>query len=173
MAVSDRIAVMNGGVIQHIGTPKDIYQRPANVFVSTFIGRSNMMKGRLKVQNSKAILEVGQYKTPLNTVAANHMKDQDVQVSVRPEEFLLSAHEGDNALSVTVDDAIFLGLNTHYHVSFDDGTKAEIIQESTIDSTIKAGSRVSLRLNTDKINIFSADGGQNLLNGVRNDAVRA
>ena len=173
MAVSDRIAVMDGGVIQHIGTPKDIYQRPANVFVSTFIGRSNMMKGRLKVQNSKAILEVGQYKTPLNTVAANHMKDQDVQVSVRPEEFLLSAHEGDNALSVTVDDAIFLGLNTHYHVSFDDGTKAEIIQESTIDNTIRAGSRVSLGLNTDKINVFSADGRQNLLSGVRNDAINA
>ena len=40
MAVSDRIAVMKGGVIQHIGTPKAIYQRPANLFVSTFIGRS-------------------------------------------------------------------------------------------------------------------------------------
>jgi ABC-type sugar transport system ATPase subunit len=38
MAVSDRIAVMNGGVIQHVGSPKNIYQRPANVFVATFIG---------------------------------------------------------------------------------------------------------------------------------------
>ena len=39
MAVSDRIAVMSGGVIQHVGTPKNIYQRPANLFVATFIGR--------------------------------------------------------------------------------------------------------------------------------------
>ena len=49
MAVSDRIAVMNAGVIQQIGTPKAIYQRPANLFVSTFIGRSNILNGTLEV----------------------------------------------------------------------------------------------------------------------------
>ena len=53
MAVSDRIAVMSAGVIQHIGTPKNIYQRPANLFVSTFIGRSNIMNGKLVVENGK------------------------------------------------------------------------------------------------------------------------
>ena len=173
MAVSDRIAVMDSGVIQHIGTPKDIYQRPTNIFVSTFIGLSNILKGRLRIQAGKAILEIGSYKTELTTVAAGYLKDQDVQVSVRPEEFLLSTRDSDHVLSATVDDAIFLGLNTHYHVSFDDGTKAEIIQESTIDNTIRAGSRVSLGLNTDKINVFSADGRQNLLSGVRNDAINA
>ena len=47
MAVSDRIAVMKDGDIQHIGTPKNIYQRPANLFVSTFIGRTNVLKGQL------------------------------------------------------------------------------------------------------------------------------
>ena len=45
MAVSDRIAVMNQGVIQQVGTPKAIYQRPANLFVATFIGRSNILPG--------------------------------------------------------------------------------------------------------------------------------
>ncbi|WP_074366153.1 ABC transporter ATP-binding protein, partial [Clostridium sp. N3C] len=43
MAVSDRIAVMNGGVIQQIGTPKLLYQRPANLFVATFIGHTNVL----------------------------------------------------------------------------------------------------------------------------------
>ena len=51
MAVSDRIAVMNAGVIQQVGTPRAIYQRPANLFVSTFIGRSNVMKGHLAVED--------------------------------------------------------------------------------------------------------------------------
>ena len=46
MAVSDRIAVMNLGVIQQIGTPKALYQRPANLFVSSFIGRTNIVDGR-------------------------------------------------------------------------------------------------------------------------------
>ncbi|MBR5796308.1 MAG: ABC transporter ATP-binding protein, partial [Erysipelotrichaceae bacterium] len=49
MAVSDRIAVMNNGDIQHIGTPKDLYQRPANLFVATFIGRTNVIDGKLTV----------------------------------------------------------------------------------------------------------------------------
>ena len=44
MAVSDRIAVMSGGVIQHVSTPKSIYQRPANLFVANFIGRSNTLR---------------------------------------------------------------------------------------------------------------------------------
>lgn len=43
MAISDTIAVMKDGVIQHVGTPKDIYQRPKNVFVATFIGRTNII----------------------------------------------------------------------------------------------------------------------------------
>jgi len=51
MSVSDRIAVMYNGVIQHIGTPKGIYQRPANKFVSTFIGRSNILNGDLILEN--------------------------------------------------------------------------------------------------------------------------
>ena len=48
MAISDRIAVMKDGVIQHIGKPKDIYQRPKNVFVATFIGRTNMVPARIE-----------------------------------------------------------------------------------------------------------------------------
>ena len=70
MAISDRIAVMNEGVIQHIGTPKVIYQRPANIFVATFIGRSNLFKGRLAVENGQAsvALPTG-YQVNIDTVA--------------------------------------------------------------------------------------------------------
>ena len=59
MAVSDRIAVMSGGVIQHVGTPKNIYQRPANLFVATFIGRSNILDGRIvEAGEGKATVEL-------------------------------------------------------------------------------------------------------------------
>ena len=54
MAVSDRIAVMNNGDIQHIGTPKDLYQRPANLFVATFIGRTNVIDGNLVVEDGNS-----------------------------------------------------------------------------------------------------------------------
>ena len=47
MAISDQIAVMKGGVIQQIGQPKELYHRPSNEFVSTFIGRTNIIDGEL------------------------------------------------------------------------------------------------------------------------------
>ena len=55
MAVSDRIAVINKGDIQQVGTPKDIYQRPANLFVATFIGRSNVLDGELRMEARAAL----------------------------------------------------------------------------------------------------------------------
>ena len=51
MAVSDRIAVMKDGFIQHVGTPKDLYQRPANLFVSTFLGRTNLLNGEVVMKD--------------------------------------------------------------------------------------------------------------------------
>ena len=57
MAISDTIAVMKDGVIQHVGTPKDIYQRPKNVFVATFIGRTNIIPAR--VENGAIIFSSG------------------------------------------------------------------------------------------------------------------
>ena len=169
MAVSDRIAVMDQGVIQHIGTPKDIYQRPANVFVATFIGRTNMLDGQLTCEDGECVLTLpGGYAVALDTVAADARKSQDVRVSVRPEEFIVSRQSG-RRLSAVVTDSVFLGLNTHYTLTLATGEEVETIQESSIDSIIEKGSAVSLTVKTEKINVFSADGRTNLLGGVRND----
>lgn len=170
MAVSDRIAVMNGGVIQHIGKPKDIYQRPANTFVSTFIGRTNMMEADLVAEGGKVFLDMGGgYRPELLTVAENDRSSGHVQVSVRPEELLLSTDPKADGISAVVDDAVFLGLNTHYFVTLDNGLSAEIIQESTIEETLSKGARIKLTVNTDKVNVFTADGSRNILTGVKND----
>ena len=169
MAVSDRIAVMDQGVIQHIGTPKDIYQRPANVFVATFIGRTNMLDGQLTCEDGECVLTLpGGYAVALDTVAADALKSQDVRVSVRPEEFIVSRQSG-RGISAVVTDSVFLGLNTHYTLTLATGEEVETIQESSIDSIIEKGSAVSLTVKTEKINVFSADGRTNLLGGVRND----
>ena len=58
LAVSDRIAVMNGGVIQQIDTPKRIYQRPSNTFVATFIGQSNILDGQVIKNNSEEGIKI-------------------------------------------------------------------------------------------------------------------
>lgn len=173
MAVSDRIAVMNAGVIQHIGTPKSIYQRPANLFVATFIGRSNVIKGKLIVENGKTYLEtLSGYRAEIHTVRPEQQKNQDITMSVRPEEFLLD-RDSTEGISAIVDDCVFLGLNTHYFVHLSSGEEVEIIQESSIDSIIEPGSEIKLKINTDKVNLFTADGEKNILTGVCNDCAKA
>ena len=174
MAVSDRIAVMSAGVIQHIGTPKNIYQRPANLFVSTFIGRSNIMNGKLVVENGKTFaVTASGYKAEMTNVLPQYQADQDIIFSVRPEEFLLNRDLDAEGITATVDDCVFLGLMTHYFVHLESGEEAEIIQESSIDSIIEPGTKIKLTLNTEKVNIFTADGSANMLTGVQNDCVNA
>ena len=173
MAVSDRIAVMNAGVIQHVGTPKSIYQRPANLFVATFIGRSNVIKGKLVVDGGKTYLEtLSGYRAEIHTVRPEQQKNQDITMSVRPEEFLLD-RDSTEGISAIVDDCVFLGLNTHYFVHLSSGEEVEIIQESSIDSIIEPGSEIKLKINTDKVNLFTADGEENILTGVCNDCAKA
>lgn len=174
MAISDRIAVMNAGVIQHVGTPKNIYQRPANLFVSTFIGRSNVMNAKLKCEGGKCYLVTASgYKAQMNNVLPQYQHDQDVVMSVRPEELLLSRDAAGEGITAIVDDCVFLGLMTHYFVHLESGEEAEIIQESSIDSIIEPGTKIKLTINTDKVNLFTADGSANILTGVKNDCAGA
>lgn len=168
MAVSDRIAVMNKGVIQHIGTPKNIYQRPSNIFVATFIGRSNVIEGQLVLKDSMPVMRVGDYEVPMPNVQDEYKQDQKVNVSVRPEEFVMSRDLG-QGMKATVDDSVFLGLNTHYFMHLENGLKVESIQESTIDSIIPPGTKIGLTINKEKVNLFNADGSVNILKGVAND----
>jgi len=168
MAVSDRIAVMEAGTIQHIGTPKDIYQRPANLFVSTFIGRSNVLKGELAVRNGTPFMKLGDYEAPMVNVQTDYIKNQAITISVRPEELLMEKG-GADGIKAIVDDSVFLGLNTHYFMHLEDGTEVESIQESTIDSIIPSGSAIRVTVNTEKVNLFTQDGAANILTGVRND----
>ena len=169
MAVSDRIAVMKDGDIQHIGTPKDIYQRPSNLFVSTFIGRTNVVDAKLVVEDNKtyAVFKDG-YKLEMDNILDEQKHDQDIVASIRPEELII-APESKEGLKAVIDDSIFLGLNTHYMVHLEDGTKLEIIQESKIDSIIPKGTQIHLIINSEKVNLFTADGSKNIVTGVRND----
>ena len=168
MAVSDRIAVMNHGDIQQIGTPKILYQRPANLFVATFIGRTNVINAELKVKNGKTMLALPGYEVEMNNILKDEAKDRKVIASIRPEE-LVVRKDATEGIKATVDDAVFLGLNTHYFVHFENGERAEIIQESLIDSIIEKGTEIYLGVKTEKINVFDEEGNKNLVEGVLND----
>lgn len=169
MAISDRIAVMDKGVIQHIGTPKGIYQRPANTFVAAFIGRSNLLEGELVMKGDMPYVRFEQYEAPVPAVASEFRKPQKVVISARPEELSIS-REDNGGFKATIISSIFLGLNTHYFMRLENGMQMESVHESTLDSIIEPGTKVSVTFNTDKINLFTADGSTNILTGVQNDA---
>jgi len=153
MAVSDRIAVMRLGVIQQIGRPKELYHRPQNLFVATFIGHTNVLKGTLSKKN--AVFANG-----YTITSENFVDDQecDVQISVRPEEFILhepgTAQEG---IKGTVKSSTFLGLNTQIVVTLETGEDVEIIRESSYKEEIVPGSEILLTVKADKVNIFKND----------------
>ena len=170
MSISDRIAVMKDGFIQHIGTPKNIYQRPANTFVATFIGRSNMIKGQLKFNNQESILRIHNTEFKMTTLKKSVNQNQDVVVSIRPEEFYIT--DDSTQMKGEVLDYIFLGLNTHYTVKLESDELIEIVIESSIDSIIQPRTHIHLGLKLEKINVFTQDGKENLVTGVENDNVQ-
>lgn len=166
MAISDRIAVMKAGVLQQVGTPKSIYQRPANLFVSSFIGRSNVVPAELEIEGDTSFLVFSNgKKAEIRNVDGAFRENRKVKLSVRPEEFLLCSKE-EELLHARITESIFLGLNTHYTVELETGDRAEIIQESTISNILTVGEEISLKINTEKVNVFTEDGEKNILSGV-------
>lgn len=157
MAISDRIAVMKDGVIQHIGKPKDIYQRPKNVFVATFIGRTNMVPA--KIEKGELVFADG-YRERID--ALRQAEDQEVICSIRPEEFVI-CKEGSDGIRGTVKEFVYLGLNTHYYIDTDAGETVEIIEESSLKEELKEGQSVLLKVKKEKINVFNQTGEQNLV----------
>ncbi|MEK3888781.1 ABC transporter ATP-binding protein [Bacillus sp. FSL K6-3431] len=169
MAVSDRIAVMNLGTIQQLGTPQTIYQRPVNTFVASFIGRTNIMERNIDIKNGKYTLVFDEnYSVDVtNIVIPKDKGSVPVKLSVRPEEFMLDK-DHEEGIEAKVLDNVFLGLNNHYFVELNNGEKVEVIQESTIGEAIEPGTKVRLRVQREKINIFDYESEINLIEGVTN-----
>lgn len=173
MAVSDRVAVMKDGVIHHCGKPKNIYQRPADLFVATFIGKSNLLSAKLASKNGKNIVT---FKNGYSVEFSNIREDadtEDVIVSARPEELIIhkSAGEEKEGIWATVTDSVFLGLNTHYFARLETGEEVEIVQESDVDEIISRGSRILLTLNEKKANVFEKKGSVSIMQGVQSDVI--
>lgn len=166
MAVSDRIAVMDRGRIQQIGTPKALYQRPANLFVATFLGRTNIMSAEIfKKDGSTGLLFDGGYTLPMTNLQ-NVDAGQKVVVSIRPEELVIrdETYQGyQTCLMATVAYSTFLGLNTHYIVELENRERIEIIQESLINDIIEDGTMIGLVVKAEKINVFTEDGATSLV----------
>lgn len=143
LAMSDRVVVMDGGKIQQIGTPQDIYNEPENAFVADFIGESNIVDG---IMRKDFLAEFsGKQFTCLDSGFADN---EPVDVVVRPEDVdIVAPSEG--MLEGVVTSVIFLGV--HYEIIVDIGGFKWMIQ--TTDEH-KVDERVGLFIEPDAIHIM-------------------
>ena len=172
MAISDRIAVMKDGVIHHCGEPKNIYQRPADLFVATFIGKSNLLQAQLdEAGGAPRLVFQNGFAVEVPALRPEELRERPVTVSIRPEELQVrpvSGRDGEEGLRGVIRDSVFLGSNTHYFVDLETGESVEIIQESEIDYIIPPDTQVLLTMNAKKINLFDPDSTLSLMQGVKN-----
>ena len=112
LTLSDRIAVFNDGRIEQLGTPSELYERPASRFVADFVGTSNLFDD----ERSVALL------------------GRDGHHSVRPEKMTVTREglEGERVVNVrgTVVEAIYLGSGVRLVVDLDDGTRVTVLEQN-------------------------------------------
>ena len=150
LAVSDRIAVMNMGVVEQVGRPYDIYSNPVNKFVANFIGISNFLDGKA-VQGGVSIL--GTAPVP---VRFKRPCEGDVCVSVRPENIeLVDAYEG--GVNGEIKISTFLGDFISYEVRLANDQIIQCNQYVHLNPRMREnGEKVALKI--EKFNVFTADG---------------
>ncbi|MBP3781096.1 MAG: ABC transporter ATP-binding protein [Selenomonas sp.] len=172
LAISDRIAVMKKGVIQQTASPHTIYTRPYNVFVATFIGHSNLFKGRIEeAGGGRAVVFADGFVLPMNNLTEEAKVGDDVTIAVRPEEFAICG-EG-QGVKCAVKTKVFLGKYITYGLDFPEdmlvaGQPAiEYSQDlGHAERVLDIGDTVYLKPNAAKVNVFRADGSRSLMEGV-------
>lgn len=135
LTMSDRVVVMNNGVIEQIGTPEDIYNEPVNAFVADFIGEANILNGTMIDDCRIKILG-----RELECVDKGFGKNTPVDVVIRPEDIEITSPENGQLVG-TVEKLTFKGV--HYEISARCG-KCEILIHSTKSAEI--GSEIGMRV---------------------------
>jgi spermidine/putrescine transport system ATP-binding protein len=117
MTMADRIAVMNHGRIEQLGTPTELYEHPATAFVAGFLGVSNLIPGTISGADTVRLRSGPEVHVPRAALAG---RTGDVAVGIRPEKIELGEGQG-NALAGTVVEQAYVGVATQYIVETDCG----------------------------------------------------
>jgi spermidine/putrescine transport system ATP-binding protein len=126
--MSDRIAVMDHGVVEQCGSPEEVYERPAKPFVAGFIGISNLMEGT--VEGGDVRLANGA-RVPAR-VPADCGDGAAVHLSVRPEKILLDGDEpGLVSLNGVVAERVYVGTATQVIVELEGGARVVALEQNT------------------------------------------
>nr|WP_232843634.1 ABC transporter ATP-binding protein [Rhodobacter amnigenus] len=139
LTMSDRIGVMSAGKLQQVGSPRDIYTRPVNRFVASFIGETNFLPAT--VVSGGVRLSTG------DVVAVETAAQGAVTLAVRPEQVRIVAAEESGAIVATVRMLVYFGTDTHCHLALADGTEvvARVQSPASGEAGIEEGSTVGIR----------------------------
>lgn len=157
MTMADRIVIMNGGQIEQVGTPLEVFDQPANLFVAGFIGSPamNFLPARVKTTGGTAsgVLKDGQ--ALALPAQANLTDGQDITIGIRPHNLVL----GEGGLRMTVQSLQQTGIET---LILADLAGSEVLIQTTQRFTGNRGDVLNVHLNTDDIHVFDTASGQRI-----------
>jgi spermidine/putrescine transport system ATP-binding protein len=140
LTMSDRIAVMNDGAIEHLGTPREIYEHPKTRFVAGFIGTSNLLSGTVaQSAGDHAVIKVSadeQIVVPLHGRQA--VPGSSLELTVRPEKIELATSVPPAAgcrVRGTVNEVVYLGTSTNFSVTTTTGADIVVFQQNSASAT--------------------------------------
>lgn len=160
LTMSDRIAVMSEGVVEQIGTPEEIYNRPASLFVAGFIGSANLLPGTVTQRDGEdVVVDLIGGATVRATDGSGHQVGDDVSVMLRPERLVVSTDPNADGRSIasTVIDVVFQGASARLRVALADG--------SEVIATVAAGTDLPFLLPGNDVHLGWTPGAAYVLTG--------
>lgn len=131
LTMSDRIAVMSTGTVRQVGTPWDIYDRPAERFVADFIGETNFLEADVvSVSGNKARVRLSSGAEFPATFPTDLTPSGKVTIVVRPEHAQVSAPSPASLLQGVIHEVVYLGTDTHLHIRLDDDKTFMVRQQN-------------------------------------------
>ena len=157
MTLADKIVVLNGGRVEQVGSPRELYERPASRFVAGFLGspRMNFLPARLQAPGETSLVDTLVWGiTPLPFDSSKLAAGTQLTLGIRPEHLSLKAADGTAGVVVTAVE--YLGSETYVHL--ETGQEEPLICRCEVSAGWQAGDRVELQLDIDNLHLFDADG---------------
>ena len=145
LTMSDRIAVMNRGRIEQVGTPVELYESPATRFVAEFIGESNFLEGTVTPAEGGRLVLRTRSGSRVPIQAGGAAEGQEVALFLRPEKILIAPEGEGDGVRGEIAEVVYLGEATRYLVRTDGGDLVIVKQQNAgAGESLKVGHRVVL-----------------------------
>ena len=127
LTMSDRIVIIEKGIIEQDGTPEEIYRNPKSAFVADFIGESNIFNGEIiKINQDDIIVKISDYISFKVSKNNKDKKEDKIKILIRPENIKISHNELKDGIEGTIDDVIYDGAITKLFITLKDNNKVKV-----------------------------------------------